>query len=507
MVLPVPRVLLLIVLLTVLAAPIAAEEPVAVGRIALQPAPSATPSHDELWRLLQSQQREIEALKRRLGQPTDPAEEISPAGTKDAVQQTGPAGNDADAPAKPKQQADEKPSATTGYNKSWFIASPAGIEFKPDDSPFLLQINSRLQLRHTAFDSEGPTADENDFEFERIRLVFSGHAYTPDLKYFIQIDGDSDQQEFLDWLDYFVKYDIGHHLWDGEQGGLGIIFGKWKLPFNRTRAESGFKLQFTDRAMASALFDINRSVGVGLYGKAYLLPEPIQWELAVFNGFQTQGARPVRVGELDRNIATSGRAFFDLVGEWGVDGEPDLTPHECPAIRIGGGFAYSRVDIEGMREFNSFRVIDSGARLSSLLPPSVTAYNAFLYAVDANFKWRGISVLSEYYFRHFNQFAGANVPDLFDHGMLLQAGCFVVSEKLELVSRWSRAVGDSGTLGLRNQSADEVGGAIVWYIRGHSIKLTFDVSHVNGSPTQDPALNLRAGDDGMLYRTQFQLTF
>ncbi len=90
---------------------------------------------------------------------------------------------------------------------------------------------------------------------------------------------------------------------------------------------------------------------------------------------------------------------------------------------------------------------------------------------------------------------------------MVQGGLFVVPKRLEWISRWSRVVGDSGTLGIADQSADEISMGAVWYYRGHNAKLTFDASHINGSPIRDLALNLLPGDDGMIYRTQLQIRF
>jgi hypothetical protein len=194
------------------------------------------------------------------------------------------------------------------------------------------------------------------------------------------------------------------------------------------------------------------------------------------------------------------------MGEWGNDGESDLSYHCAPAVRIGGGFACTRLDPD-FRESFRVRVVDSGEILDSILPAGVEHYDLCYYSVDANAKYRGGSLLSEYYFRTLRNFRGANVNDLFDHGFLLQFGKFVIREKLELIARWSRIVGDSGTLGGAAQSADEVAGGIVWYINGQRAKLTFDATRLNGAPIRDLALNILPGDDGMLYRTQFQLYF
>ena len=389
-----------------------------------------------------------------------------------------------------------------GYDNGFVIESPPGFKMQGQGFPYSMRINSRFQFRHTAFDSDGPNPDQNDFEFERLRLVFSGHVYTPELKYFFQFDGDNDEAARADFLDYFIRYDLGKHCFGWESGCLGIQVGQWKVPFNRSRAESGYKLQFTDRATANVFFDINRSVGLGLYGA--IPATKWTWELALHNGFGNQGFLASRNFELDTNFAVSGRAQADLIGEWGKDGEPDLNPHEAPAFRVGMGFATTRID-SGLREFSRLRVVDSGRLLSLLVPASTESYDVSLFAVDTGLKYRGLSVISEFYFRTITNFVGATVDNLFDHGFVVQAGYFLIPESWEVAARYSRIVGNSGALGAFDASSDEIGLGTTWYMRGHSAKLVFDATHLNGSPAQDSALNIRAGDEGMLYRTQFQL--
>lgn len=403
------------------------------------------------------------------------------------------------------ENGSSKEQFRSGYDKGFFVQSiPDASDSGP--VPFRLKFNSWMQLRHSVFDSHGSTADQHDVEFERLRLVFSGHVWSPELKYFIQLDADSDQNESVDMLDYHITYDLAK-IFDVAPGNILIRAGKWKMPFNRARAESGWKMQLVDRSLASSFFDINRSLGVGLIVKNEVSGRPVETRVALHNGFKTGAFQPVRAGELDKNIAVSGRMFSDIVGEWEKDGESDLNPHQYPAIRIGGGFAWTQVDNEGLREFRRQRVVDTGAILASLLPASVTAYDIAFYSVDANLKYQGFSMHTEYYFRQIGDFSGATLPVQNDHGLLVQAGCFVIPKRLEAAARFSRIVGDSGTLGGAESSADEIACGLNWYFRGHHAKLQFDVTHLNGAPVSDRALNILPGDNGLLYRTQFQLAF
>jgi hypothetical protein len=378
----------------------------------------------------------------------------------------------------------------------------------PDKTPFSMTINSWFQARHSYFDSEGTTPDQNDFEFERSRLLFSGFALSQDLEYFIQIDADDNQLQRLDLLDYYISYDVGHDQLGLAAGELGIRVGRWKIPFNRSRHTSGLNLQFADRSVAGVFFDIDRSVGVSLYGLTDGPCVPINWEFALTNGIRTNGVRPNRAGDIDRNMGISGRIYSDVVGEWGSDYESDIAWHDELAIRLGAGFAFSREDIsDGPVEASSQLVVDSGATLTSILPGGTDAYDVSLFALSADFRWQGWSLSTEYYFRSLSNFSGAAVSDLFDHGFLAQSGYFVVPEKFEVFSRWSRIVGNSGTLGAGDQSVDEVAGGAAWWIKGRNLKLLFDVSRVNGTPLNDSAVGYLPGDDGLLYRTQLQFLF
>jgi hypothetical protein len=198
----------------------------------------------------------------------------------------------------------------------------------------------------------------------------------------------------------------------------------------------------------------------------------------------------------------------DLLGDFGHDGEPDLSWHCEPALRLGGGIAFTRVDEEGTSEFSRQRVVDSGATLSSLVGPlGASAYDVRLYTIDAQLKCRGASVIAEYYWRHATQFNTPGIPSLLDDGFVVQAGYFVISEKLEFISRWSRITGDSGTLRVMKESSDELGVGVVWYIKGHNVKLTFDASRFTGAPVSSSRLDLLPGDAGWLFRTQFQAAF
>lgn len=99
------------------------------------------------------------------------------------------------------------------------------------------------------------------------------------------------------------------------------------------------------------------------------------------------------------------------------------------------------------------------------------------------------------------------IDQLFDHGFWFQLGKFVVPRKLQLLTRWSRVVGDSGTLGLAKQSSEEIAGGLVWYFREQHAKFTVDMTYLDGAPIRSSALDISPGDVGWLFRSQIQFAF
>lgn len=394
-----------------------------------------------------------------------------------------------------------------GYDGGFVIASQRSIDLGAKDYPFRLKMNGWGQLRHAAQEPGRNGPGRNEFQLARARLVFAGTAFQPNFQYFVQLDGRSSSGDSIRLLDYYLSYDVGRDKLGLDKGVFGFRTGRWKMPFAMARYLSGREFEFTDRSVSSMFFDVNRSVGWSIYGNSQRFTRPFNWELAIFNGLVTGGAETGSAGSLDKNFAFSGRVFWYPTGEWGKGELADFDWHDELATRVGAGFANSTIDRIGNTEFTRVRVVDSGATLSSILPPGTQSYNVGLYAVDFSSKYRGYSFSTEYYFRQIGDFQGTAVPSLFDHGFWMQIGKFVVPGSVELLARWSRVVGESGTLGASIQSSDEVAGGFAWYFRDQSAKLVIDATHLDGAPINSAALGISPGDSGWLFRTQIQFAF
>lgn len=394
-----------------------------------------------------------------------------------------------------------------GYDRGFFIASDRGPDRPAGDEAYFLRLNGWGHFRMTNSEAFGGNEGFNQLQLKRARLIFSGHAFTPAFSWLVALDGRSQADGAIRLLDYFLDYDLGSAALGLDAKRLALKLGQYKVPFTLSRFLSAQEMQFTDRSVSSMFFDANRSLAFGAYGESQQSAALWTWETAVFNGLVTGGAETGAAGGLDNNFAVSGRLAIYLGGDWGSDDQCDYDFHESPAYRLGGAFAASNIDRIGQTEFAAIRVADSGQRLSDLLPAQVSGYRVNKYALDASVKYRGWSMTTEYYFRNIGGFQGDSLPGLFDHGFSLDVGYFVIPQKMELLARWSRVVGNSGTLGLGNRSADERSLGGVWYFRRHAAKLTVDASYLDGAPIDAFSLDIFPGQRGWLMRTQLQFSF
>ena len=383
------------------------------------------------------------------------------------------------------------PQFETGYDKGFFIRPTPENK---DIIPFDLRIKGRMQFRHTAFkDDTGATSDRNDFEIERGRLLFDGHFIDPKLRFYMQIDGDDDDNFDLKFHDFILTY--------AHSPGMNITFGKWKVPGSRDWLEASGRLRFADRSMATTFFRPDRTTGVWLHGEP---AEGVFYNFNIGNGFWTTDMKP---SQIDDNFGFAGSVWWEPWGAFGP-GYSDLECHECPVIRIGNSFAFSDIDpTTAVGELARIRLVDSGALLTTAFPGATGAaagYDVWLYAMDFAWKYAGWSFTSEYFLRWLQDFEGSTVPvtEIFDHGFFVDGGYFLVPETIEAIARFSRITNDGN-----GPSADEYAAGFNWFFKGHNLKLTFDVSVLNGSPAQNSAPGYRAGDDGVLFRTQVDAGF
>lgn len=267
-----------------------------------------------------------------------------------------------------QRQHDERPT----------IENFKGIQYTGDDSTFYINFRFRMQsrLKYTSVGGNDFAAERLEARIRRLRLRMDGYIYNPRLSYNIQLGFTRGDQDYDDTdvpnlvRDAVVFYTFTDHFY--------VAFGLNKLPGNRQRVNSSGELQFADRSLVNATFNLDRDFGLKAYYSPKIGTVPFHFKGAITTG---EG----RVANMtDDGLAYTGRAEFLPLGEFTNGGdyyEGDLEYEESPKLSIGGGYSFNDRTTRAHGQ--------TGAYLGSPLSLKTTFY-------DAIFKYRGWAYQVEY---------------------------------------------------------------------------------------------------------------
>lgn len=384
-----------------------------------------------------------------------------------------------------------------------FVISP----FDPERHPFELRTNAWIQFRHHGFardvefwtDNAGVTRrvrNRNAWDIERARLTFGGFALDQRLTYFLQLDGDTDGRHTVDFFDYWWAWKVADEL--------RIQMGKRKVSASRQWLLGARRTRLIDRPMANDFFRPDRTIGVWLTGRIH---EKFNYEVMVGNGYRTSNIPNALTDDRFTFAATN---YWDPMGNFGGQ----LVDYDCsetPLVRVGHSFVYSPVSDDQLGlplgEADFLRLTD-GTRIGQrgALAPGVTVSNfdIYFYGLDMAAKWRGWSINAEIFFRWIEDIRGdgpVGTTDLLQRGFYVEGGSFLIPKVLDVNFRYSQVNGLFG-------DSSEYAGGFNWYpLDTHKMKISFDVTVLDGSPLNNNTSDILVGDDGILFRTQFQAEF
>lgn len=379
--------------------------------------------------------------------------------------------------------------------------------FDADELPFSLRVNGWIQLRHHGFARDATTwtdnasvtrriRNRNAFDIERARLYFRGSALDERLSYFYHLDGDTDGGHSVDFFDYWWAWTFSD--------SFHLQFGKRKVTASRQWLLGARRTRFVDRPMANDFFRPDRTVGLFALGS---LGDWGQYEMMVGNGCRTANLPP---SITDDQFTYAITHYLEPWGEFGSQ-IVDYNWSREPLARIGHSFIYSPMTSEELgrplTETDFIRLAD-GTQLNhtGALAPGVTVSDVdlYFYGVDLAWKYRGWSVTSELFFRWLGELrADGALPHqkLYQHGYYVEGGKFLIPRKLDANFRYSQVDGLYG-------SRSEYAAGTNWYpLDTFKMKLTFDVTWLDGSPLQNTTSDILVGDDGVLFRSQIQAEF
>ena len=361
------------------------------------------------------------------------------------------------------------------------------------DSSFSMNVSARMQMLGTSnWDvNNGLYNPTSNLLVRRARLKFSGFAYSPKLKYKLELGlSNRDIGKASSFTNEAPKYILDAVVKWNFSGNFVLWFGQTKLPGNRERVISSGDLQQVDRSLLNSRFNIDRDMGFQLRHHFNLTDKFIVKEM--FAVSQGEG-RNITTGNLGGHQYTS-RVELLPFGKFTSKGDyrgSDLKFEPAPKLALGFTYDFNNDAVKNRSNQGSYMTNDTG----------FYSTNISTVFVDAMYKHKGFSVMAEYAYRDAEDaFAknsdGTLTGDLVQVGnaLNLQTG-YLLSKTLEISGRYTNIDWDSDITGKGAENQYTHG--LSKYIVGHKLKVQTDVSY----------LDLATKTNQFMYRLQVDIHF
>lgn len=321
--------------------------------------------------------------------------------------------------------------------------------------PFRMRFNALTQFRYTNTRASNDSftdhlgvvrtvAQRNDFSINRNMIQINGYVFSKRMQY-----------NLIAWASNSLATVIeGGTIGFQFNKGLTLQAGYWGIPGSRSLSYTFPYFIQPERSLADNFFRPGFTQGVWATGEPV---KGLNYEAFVGNGLNTL---TIPTTKIDTTLMYSGSVWWEPLGRFGPNNRArnmydDFYGHEKPAIRVGGGYTkarenrFSNLDQrnpENTSMYNSDGVLTFA---TGAFAPGVTLEYATyrMWAIDGGFKWKGLSLNGQYYFRLLNDFvADGPLPldSTFDHGFEFSAAHFFIPRKLELYGRSSHVFGQFG---------------------------------------------------------------
>jgi hypothetical protein len=393
---------------------------------------------------------------------------------------------------------------------------PGGAGFKLADTRFgdvnfsawaYTRFLNQTSLDETYTDSFGRTRTldlRNDLQLNKVNLYFKGWLFDPRFRYLLYTwtantsQGDNAQVVVAGSLSYRVsdKVDVG--------------FGIGGLPGTRSlRGTFPYWNKVDTRPMADEFFRPSYTTGVWASGE---LGADLHYKVMVGNNLSQLG---VNAAQLDDqfNTVSAGLWWMPGTGEFGpAGGYGDFEYHENAATTFGWQFTRSREDRQSQPDTEGIE--NSQIRLSDgtvIFQPDAFATGGrinratyLMSSLDAGWKYRGLAVEGEYYFRRVDDFEAEGlipVEELHDHGYQLQASMMVVPRKLQTYLALSKVFGEYG-------DPRDLAVGVNWFpLRERLLRVNAELLYLKNSPVGYSSVPFVVGGNGTMFYANLEMLF
>lgn len=369
------------------------------------------------------------------------------------------------------------------------------INFTAKDNSFSIKFAPRFQMRYMGswnHDGDQYGSPEHNILIRRARLKFDGFAYSPKLKYKIELglsnrDLSGGNQFNRNTPRYILDAVLMWHFaknWE-------LWAGQTKLPGNVERVISSGNLQLIDRSLLNSRFTLDRDIGIQLRHKFYLGDKfLIREKLALSQG----EGRNVTEGN-EGGLQYTGRLELLPFGAFKSKGDysaSDLKREEKPKLSLT--FTYN---------FNENAVRERGFAGDYMIRTDGSIYETdqTTVFVDAMYKHNGFSFMGEYAKRTADNEIATELDGVTPTGDIvltgnalnLQAG-YLFKSNYEIAGRFTTLDYEAITNAL---PVKQYTLGFNKFVHGHKLKVQSDLSYTS----------VDGNDDNITFRLGFDFHF
>ena len=369
------------------------------------------------------------------------------------------------------------------------------INFTAKDSSFSVKFAPRFQVRSiSSWDHDGDQygSPEHNFIVRRARLKFDGFAYSPKLKYKIELGlSNRDISGANDYNRNTPRYILDAVIMWQFAENWELWAGQTKLPGNVERVVSSANLQLIDRSLLNSRFNIDRDLGIQLRHNSDLGGNFLMREKFAISQGEGRNVTEGNEGGLQYTARLELLPFgaFKSKGDYS---QSDLKREAKPKLMLG--FTYN---------YNQDAVRERGFAGDYMERTDGTIYETDQTTIfaDAMFKFDGFSFMGEYAKRTADNEIATEADGVTPTGDIvltgnalnLQAG-YLFKSNYELAARFTTVEFESITSTLpRKQYTIGLNKFIV----GHKLKVQSDLSYTT----------IAGNEDNITFRLGFDLHF
>ena len=366
------------------------------------------------------------------------------------------------------------------------------INFTAKDSSFSVKFAPRFQVRSiSSWDHDGNEygSPEHNFIVRRARLKFDGFAYSPKLKYKIELGlSNRDISGANQFNRNTPRYILDAVIMWNFAGNWELWAGQTKLPGNVERVVSSANLQLVDRSLLNSRFNIDRDLGIQLRHKTNLGGDFLMREKFSISQGEGRNVSEGNEGGLQYTARLEFLPFGTFISK-GDYSQSDLKREEKPKLMVGLTYNYNQDAVRERGFAGDYTIRTDG----SLYETDQTTIFA-----DAMFKYNGFSFMGEYAKRTADNEIATEADGITPTGdvvltgnaLNLQAG-YLFKNNYEIAGRFTTTNYESIT---NRDPEKQYTLGFNKFVVGHKLKVQSDISYTSVDGNEDN-ITFRLGFD------------